>query len=186
MEVVLAIGVVAFAFVGILGLLPAGLTAFRKATDMSVGSQILQKIVEDARQTDFATLVDFKNTGASGASPVTFRAPLVSAPAWRYFDEAGNEVVPADPAARQAPASLSAQEKTQVVYDVSTRVVTTTALPSNGDTAAVTNCEYLATLTVQIVDNPGNAPVTFDGNYLVVPARGLSVKTFSVLLSKND
>src|ERR1700722_12946177 len=77
-EVAIALGVVSFAFVGVFGLLPAGLTVFRKAMDISVSSQIFQKIVEDARATDFSTLVDSTENGS--ASTASFRAPLVSAP----------------------------------------------------------------------------------------------------------
>src|SRR5436190_20884425 len=76
-EVVLAIGVVSFAFVTLFGLLPSGLTMFRKAMDISVGAQIFQKIVDDARQTDFSTLVDSTNTSTS-TTPVTFRGPQMA------------------------------------------------------------------------------------------------------------
>ena len=187
-EVVLAIGVVSFAFVGILGLLPAGLSLFRQATDMSVGAQILQKVTDDARQMDFATLVDAKDTGAGQGNPVTFRAPLAAAPGLRYFDESGGEIVPASAAASQDPSALSASEKTQIVYYVSIRIVTATTLPANaaGNGGAPVTGRYLATVTVQIADNPGNARVSFDANKLFVAAPGISVKTFSVLLAKND
>lgn len=72
-EFVLAIGVVAFAFVGLLGLLPVGLTTFGAALDTSVRSQIVQRFVSDAEQTDFDTLK-------------SQTAPLV-----RYFDDEGSE-----------------------------------------------------------------------------------------------
>lgn len=73
-EVVLSIGIVAFAFVAIFGLLPAGLTTFRQAVDNSLGSQIVQRLVNEAQQTDYPTLI---------AAPT---GPL------RYFDDQGNEV----------------------------------------------------------------------------------------------
>ena len=72
-EVVLAIGIIAFAFVGLLALMPVGLTNFRHAIDISVGSQIIQRLVDEAQQTDYTTLV---------STPV----------ARRYFDDQGNEV----------------------------------------------------------------------------------------------
>lgn len=72
-EVVLAIGVVALAFIPIFSLLPAGLTTFRQAIDNSLGSQIVQRLVGDAQQTDYATLI----------ATATYQ---------RYFDEQGNEV----------------------------------------------------------------------------------------------
>lgn len=72
-EVVLAIGIIAFAFVGLMALIPVGLTNFRHALDNSIGSQIMQRLVDEAQQTDYATLV---------ATPSTMR----------YFDDQGNEV----------------------------------------------------------------------------------------------
>ena len=75
-EVVLAIGIVSFAFVGMFGLLPAGLNTFRQAIDNSVGSQIVQRLVNEAQQTDFPELIK-----------ITTAAPSV-----RYFDDQGNEM----------------------------------------------------------------------------------------------
>lgn len=77
-EVTLAIGIIGFAFVAVLGLLPAGLTAFRKAMDVSVSSQIVQRIVTEAQQTDFNKLIS--STDAVQVYPS------------RFFDEEGNEV----------------------------------------------------------------------------------------------
>jgi uncharacterized protein (TIGR02598 family) len=72
-EVTLAIGVVGFALVSLTALLPIGLESFHKAVDASVRSQIVQRIFNDALQTDFNTLI-------------------ATAPADRYFDDQGNEV----------------------------------------------------------------------------------------------
>jgi len=72
-EVILSIGVVSFAFLAMFGLMPAGLVIFRQAIDNSLGSQIVQRIVGEAQQTDYPTLI------ASGV-------------AQRYFDDQGNEV----------------------------------------------------------------------------------------------
>ncbi len=74
-EIVLAIGIVSFAFVAIFGLLPVGMTTFRQAMDTTVSSQIVQRVVNEAQQTDFSTLT--ANAGT---------------PQLRYFDEQGNEV----------------------------------------------------------------------------------------------
>jgi len=71
-EFVLAIGVVSFAFVGLLGLLPVGLNNFGAALDTSVRSQIAQRFISDAEQTDFDTLQN--------------QAAVV-----RYFDDEGTE-----------------------------------------------------------------------------------------------
>lgn len=72
-EVVLCIGIVAFAFLAIFGMLPVGLSTFRQAMDNSVGSQIVQRLVGEAQQTDFPALI---------ATPSTLR----------YFDDQANEI----------------------------------------------------------------------------------------------
>lgn len=72
-EVVLCIGIVAFAFLAIFSLVPVGLTTFRQAIDNSLGSQIVQRLVGEAQQTDYPTLI-------------------ATAAYQRYFDEQGNEV----------------------------------------------------------------------------------------------
>jgi len=49
-ECALALGVVAFALVSIMGLMPLGLAAFSKAVDTSTGSRIVQQVVTDLQQ----------------------------------------------------------------------------------------------------------------------------------------
>ena len=76
-EVVLAIGVVAFAFVPMLGLLPVGLTTFRQSIETTVGSQIVERIINQAQETDFNTLVN------PSSNPY---------PQKLYFDDQGNQL----------------------------------------------------------------------------------------------
>ena len=187
-EVVLAIGVVAFAFVTLFGLLPSGLTLFRKAMDVSVGAQIFQKIVDDARQTDFSTLTDSTNT-ASSTTPVSFRAPQVAKPTLRYFDEAGTEILP-DTIGGPTGSSLSVAQKVKVVYYVSTRIVTATQLPESSQSPTATYSDrYLATVTAQIATNPGNVALSFDTTTQLFKTplpNGVSVTTYTALVAKND
>ncbi len=61
-EVVLAIGIVSFAFVALLGLLPAGLSTFRTAIDTSNEARILQSITGKAQLTDFSKLPELDYT----------------------------------------------------------------------------------------------------------------------------
>ncbi|HEX4086015.1 MAG TPA: Verru_Chthon cassette protein B [Chthoniobacteraceae bacterium] len=72
-EVTVAIGLVSFGLLGLLGLLPVGLQTFRSAVDTSVRSQIAQRVISDAMETDFDTLIG-------------------TTPADRYFDGQGLEV----------------------------------------------------------------------------------------------
>lgn len=194
-EVVLAIGVVAFAFVAILGLLPAGMTQFRQAVDTTVCAQIAQRVIGDAQQTDFDTLIDVKNlpSSANDRDNYTFRAPKVSEPEYRYFDERGGEVIPSSKAARANPDVLSAKEKAQIVYHVNIRVMPETAIPKTNSGGGATQ---LATLTIQIANNPGNRRIAINGGakdnknepkrQLFVKTPGMTILTYSAQVARNQ
>lgn len=55
-EVAMALGIVAFSFTALLGVLPVGLSLFRDATDSSVSTRIVQKVTGDLQQADFNTI----------------------------------------------------------------------------------------------------------------------------------
>ena len=55
-EVVMAIGILSFAMVPLVGMLPTGLNTFRNSIDRSVSTQIAQRIISEARQTGFTNL----------------------------------------------------------------------------------------------------------------------------------
>ena len=146
-EVTLAIGIVAFAFVALFALIPVGLTTFRQAMDTSVGAQIVQRVVSDAEQTDFDLLVNGGLGGTTGGDTY-YLLPL------RYFDDQGNELLEAD--------------KAKGIYTVRTRgsqpgladpkshtTSFPTALPSLGGGKRF-NPRDMTFLTIQIVNNPGN------------------------------
>ena len=56
MEVTLAIGIISFAFVAMLGLLPVGMSVSRQAIDTTIEAQIVQQLKTQALQTDFSQL----------------------------------------------------------------------------------------------------------------------------------
>jgi uncharacterized protein (TIGR02598 family) len=151
----MAIAIVAFAFVALMALIPAGLTTFRRSIDTAVCAQISQRIFNDAQQTDFDTLIDQANLEQSIVlEGFTFRAPKLLAPSLRYFDDQGTEVVPVN------PPSLSAVEKAHIIYYVNTRIMPRTPLPKTAGSAAGTNGsphpEALAQITIQVAHNPGH------------------------------
>src|SRR2546430_586204 len=78
-EVVTSIGIAAFAFISVLGLIPTGLNTFRQAVDTSVGSQIMQRVINEAQQTDFDRLVTDKDG-------TTITAGTTGLKANRYFE----------------------------------------------------------------------------------------------------
>lgn len=86
-ETVLAIGVVSFAMISILGLVPVGLGTFRKAMNLTVESSIVQSVSGDVLRTDYtnlaATNLYFDEQGvvaAGGADAKSIYTVEVAAP----------------------------------------------------------------------------------------------------------
>jgi uncharacterized protein (TIGR02598 family) len=182
-EVALAVGIVAFAFVSLMALLPVGLSHFRAAIDLSVGAQIFQHVVGDAEQEDFERLT----TTTATATGDFFVLPT------RYFDDQGGEVV------LRTPGTPSADEAAQIVYQVRVRgsrpgpdAVATqgaevfTSLPASPG-ALRFNLRDATFLTIQIAHLPGGGTLPVDARLLwKVPAsRSLPLATYSAVVTRN-
>ncbi len=74
MEVVTALGIVAFVVISLVGLMSSGLESFNSALDHSVRSQIAQRLVTEVQQSDLEELLLHPDT-------------------LRYFDQEGTEAV---------------------------------------------------------------------------------------------
>ena len=75
-EVMVAVGIVSFGIIAMVSMMPSGLNTFRTSMDRSISSQIAQRIVNEARQTDFATLTGFAGNSTSS---------------YKYFTDEGDE-----------------------------------------------------------------------------------------------
>jgi|GEM_PF-1499098 len=137
-EVTIATGIAAFGIITLLGLLPSGMNLFRDAMNVTVSSQIAQQVIKEAVQTDYNTLVGI-GPGAPAPS-----APVVKPR--RYFTDEGVE--------------LPADEIGDAVFHVHTRVMAATDLPT---AAGLISNSSLATITVQVAVNPGNAKLVVRG-----------------------
>lgn len=71
-EVAVAIGIISFAFVPIIGLLPLGLNISRQAIDTGVTAQIAQQLTTEAQQTDFSKLAALVSTPPYSTAPSYF------------------------------------------------------------------------------------------------------------------
>ncbi len=159
-EVTLAIGIVASAVVVVVGLFPSGMNTFRQAMNTSVGGHIAQQLLSEAQQTDFDVLVP----------PATYTASTTFNKPDRYFDDQGEEIMPTTPG---APSNV---EKTKIVYWVRTRVTPKSDLPSRGPTGETENSDKIATVIIQIANNPSNqqlAQETGAANDSSAPLRNL-------------
>jgi type II secretory pathway pseudopilin PulG len=159
-EVTLAVVIMGFAFVAILGLVPVGLNSFRTAKNVSTASQISQQIFSEVQATAWAELTGTQLTQAAAqATPnttlqrgtfsgtYTLRLPAPTGPLTaqtagspfftRYFNDQGTETVSTDPTA---------------VYQANVRVLFGTPWVQPG--AGTTSNPDLATVLVQIAYVP--------------------------------
>lgn len=163
-EVTIATGIAAFGIITLLGLLPSGMNLFRDAMNVTVSSQIAQRVIKEAAQTDYDTLV-----GVTPGAPAP-TAPVIKP--WRYFTDEGVE--------------LPASETGDAIFHVHTRVMAVTELPSS---AGLTLNSSLATITVQVALNPGNATLQVVGGSTsqsgtLDPSSRVPVVTFTSHIAK--
>lgn len=182
-EVALAIAVVSVALVSILSLMSTGLGNYRKVMDTTICSQIAQRIVSDAQQTDFKVLTDDANvTPKEKADPnFSFRAPSKANPAFRYFNEQGNEIIP------KAEGKLSAKEYLAVAYVVNTRIIPRALMPR---TDGKTTGGEMAQVTVEIACNPSGVEMSVeksgDRENLLKNKNNMTIFTYSALVGRNE
>jgi uncharacterized protein (TIGR02598 family) len=88
-EVVIAMGIVVFAFIPLLGLIPMGLNTSRQAVDTTVEAQIVQQMTSQVQQTAFSSLTGLNNEGLL------------------YFDANGNTISSASGAVYKACFSVT-------------------------------------------------------------------------------
>jgi len=191
-EISLALAIVAVALVALLGLMPSGLTNFRTAIDAQTAGEIFQRVVADAQETDFDTLIQSgTSTEKGGTGSQFYRLPL------RHFDNQGTEVKVANP---DAPTST---EAANIIYTVRVRG----SLPGNADPASHTadyptslpgsaaprfNPRGLTFLTVQVAVTKGTrlvAPLVDSSTFLISPSLAakaqMTVRTYVAIVARN-
>jgi uncharacterized protein (TIGR02598 family) len=139
-EVSMAIGIMSFSFLAIFGLIPVGLDTFRKAVDVTVGSQIAERIFSECKGMTFDNLTN--STRWNPASADALRFPT------RYFNEAGEETKTPD---------------TETIYQVNVRVLPSTPFLEALGAGTDPNAD-LATVTIQVAYDPGSQALAIDGS----------------------
>lgn len=156
-EMAVALAILAVALVGLMALIPSGMSQARDAMDATVASQIAQRIIADAEQAEFDALID---RAALPPDPegrsycperFSFRAPKVGTPGLRYFDAQGKEIHP------RKPEALSDAEKSAVIYYAATRIRPRAEVPTLNESSG-----HVAQVTVQVLRNPNHAPLEFE------------------------
>ncbi|MEQ1859292.1 MAG: Verru_Chthon cassette protein B [Chthoniobacteraceae bacterium] len=171
-EVAMSLAIVTFSLVGILGMVPIGLSGFREAMDTTIGAQIAQRVVTDAEQSDFDTLI---------ASAATSDANFFSLPV-RYFDDQGSEVSLADPqAAAKIIYHARARGSQPGPADTSAGGGGFTSLPG----APRFHPRDTAFLTVQVAWHPGLAALPVDEARQLWAGRSAPMSTYRVVITRN-
>lgn len=199
-EVALAIAIVSVAVVGILSLMSTGLGSYRQVMDTTICAQIAQRIINDAQQADFRALTDYANTKGQPAG-FTFRAPRADEGFVRYFDEQGNEVIPAS-----EEGELTPLERNKVIYWVNTRITPRAGVPRTDGQATKTSFQKptglweandggtLVQVTVEVAANPNGIELEYvsepdspmDNLFDVSKTPGIRVLTYSAMVGRNE
>jgi uncharacterized protein (TIGR02598 family) len=156
-EVTLALGIVAFSLVTLLGVMPMGLATFHKAVETSVSSQIVQQVVSDVEQTDFSTLT----ASSTGVTQLGLR----------YFDDQGNE--------------LSSATSPGAIYQVNV-VINTSPVLSGGSTTAAPSLACLTIDIVANPGNAALTYNTGSLTVIPDPTHGIYVSRYSAYVAKNQ
>lgn len=191
-EIAIAIGILAIALVALMGMLPGGLSNFRKAMDTSITAQIAQRILLDMQQADFDTVIDSQTSDKQDLSNLanfTFTAPKRGSQQFRFFDEQGNELITTD------GVTLSTTQKPALIYQVLIRIMPLAPQPANP-----TNSGIVSLVTIQIARNPAYRPLPVFSSGASDPSisyrnlfdptssavRSTQIYTYSALIGKNQ
>lgn len=129
-EVTLAVGIAAFGLAALMGLIPTGLSQFRDAKNVTVSSQIAQRLLKEAAATDYETLL---GVSAGTSTPTSLVEKEV-----RYFDDEGIELKTSD-----------GNPQASAIFHTYMRVLPKTLLPDSSG-GALPKSNMLATVTVQL------------------------------------
>ncbi len=179
-EVAVAIAIFAIALVALLGLLPQGMSNFRKAMDTTITAQIAQRIMHDLQQSQFNEVIDLTNLPQETVPPVTspyldqtrlvagqpmrvcprnytFRAPTIAATT--TSTAANNKALryfdeQGTELIPNAAGALTAIQLQELVYHVNVRVMPRAQLPTPNESGSA-----FAQVTIQVARNPNNVVI---------------------------
>lgn len=137
-EIILALGIVAFAVIPLMALLPAGATAARSSIDDVAFTQITKAVQSELQQTPY----DQIKTGVGEGAAYEYHY---------YFDSEGTRVEASDPA-RLFDAGIKVREDMRA------------AGPMGDQSIATSTNQSLKRTIIEIVRNPGRVANPFQGN----------------------
>ena len=155
-EVSIATGIAAMSIIMLFGLLPSGLNMFRESNNVATSTQIAQRLIYEAIQTDYDTLVN------NATQPFSTRSGVP-----RYFDAEGVELILASDA----------------IYHAYTRIAPSTSLPPS--TASYNTSLATVTVQVVVNPNNQTIdPPIAQTNFLVEPPKTMGTQTYTGHIAK--
>lgn len=155
-EVSIATGIAAMSIIMLFGLLPSGLNMFREANNVATSTQIAQKLISEAVQTDYDSLIQ---PNATGAFSTNNGVP-------RYFDNEGIEQL----------------VSTDSVFHAYTRIVPSTSLPVS--TAGNPALATITVQVVTNPNNQTITPPSSQTDYLIKPPATMKYQTYTSHIAK--
>lgn len=168
-EVAIALGIIAFALVALLGMLPVGLTTFHDAKRNTVDARIIQQLTAMLQLSDWSSPSGTNTSESPEAGYIGTEY---------YFDSYGNQLG----TSRNLPKDLN-----QIVY--------TAQISVNGGSASARNVTlpgasgaspFLASFTVLITDLPAGASDRFSYSTYPQLKRGQNTLLYSVLIAQTS
>lgn len=147
--------------------------------DTAVGAQIAQRIAGEVQETDYATLLKHCEPNLSIFRDSDAQVGLLPG---RFFDDQGNEIKVAD------PKNVTAEERLKILYEVVVRVSRAPRVPvGSAANAGRAGSKNLATLTIQVANNPTGAPLPLTAELLIDSAvTRVAFQTFPALIARNS
>lgn len=169
-EVAMALGILSFALVSLMALVPMSLKQFRGSIDATVGAQISQRVITDAQQAEFDGLMN----QAERTTDDFFVLPI------RYFDEQGTEVMATSPDAVYQVRIRGSLPGPAEVGGVGGGFTSLPAAPG----ASRFRPRDSIFLTVQIVNRPRAVPLPIDERQLWTSRQG-PVASYTTVIARN-
>lgn len=176
-EIAMAIAIVSFAFVALLGMLPTGISTYKRAMDTTVSAQIAQTITGELQETDFLTLLKATDLDRWKVGDADETGMLDT----RYFDDQGTEL--------RVTGTPTPQERARILYEAYTRLKREGILPAmTGKEAGHHRSVSAASVTVQVITNPGGQVLVPDPVTNLIAAgsvSGITVRNFPAVVARN-
>jgi uncharacterized protein (TIGR02598 family) len=93
-EVMIAVGIVASVMLGLVGIMPVGLSAIQDAQNNSIRARIVQEIISDLQAADWASAAEVGQAGRRSTDFLLLQENLLGDRNRRYYNAQGGRILP--------------------------------------------------------------------------------------------